>query len=77
MGRQVSDKSDREFQYRSSRSHVLYKKVVLKKITKFTGKHLCQDLLLKHLQYNLPRSRMAPVIMKGVSELHENIQSQL
>ena len=37
--------------YRSSRPEVLRKKVVLRNLLKFTGKHLCQRFKNLHVEY--------------------------
>ena len=46
------------YQYRSSRPDVLFKKVVLKGLSKFIGKHLCQSLFFNKVAGLRPATKI-------------------
>ena len=63
----------RALEYESSCPEVFYKKVVLRKFAKFTGKHLCQSLFLNKVAGLRPAKRIKDLIISFL----ESIQSLL
>ena len=50
-------------------AEVFYKKVVLKKIAKFTGKHLCQSPVVASLCSNIPQFFSQHIILSTILRL--------